>query len=338
MYAVTQFPGGILGDRIGERNVLVVGAMLAVVATVAAGFVWSVYALFGVFMLLGTATGIYATTRFTSLVDIYPDRAATATGLCSAAGNVGSVLLPAGMGFLAVTVGWRFGIVSTAPLFGLAAGGLWLTVPLHTSSQNSEMDNPSLKTVSRLISGISNRRTVILTVGMFLMSFVYQGFTSFYPTYLISVKGVSESTAALIYTVFFAAGILVQPLAGVAADAIGDRSMIVLFTGISALAFALLLPTEGFWWLISISILLSSQLGFWPVAQAAIVDTLPTEIQGTGFGMLRTIYLLLAAAAPAVIGVLADQGLFAESFLLLAGCSAITSFFGLIFMNSPAKF
>lgn len=332
-YALSQFPGGVLGDRIGERNVLAGSSALATVALVASAVAWSTPALFGGFVLLGSATGIYATTRFTSLSDVYPNRTATAMGLSSAAGNVGTVLLPAGAGLLAAAASWRVGFAAAVPLFALAAVGLWLAVPAHTSGRESAVDELSVATVRRLAGGITGRRTLALAATMLLMSVVYQGFTSFFPTYLASVKGLPERSAAFVYSAFFAAGILVQPLGGAAADSLGERPTIIGFSLVSAVALGLLSTASGFWPLVAVALIASAQLGFWPIAQAAVVDTLPTEMQGTGFGFLRTGYLMIAATSPTVIGVLGERGRFDEAFVLLAGCALASALLGLLAWN-----
>jgi predicted MFS family arabinose efflux permease len=320
-FSLLQLPGGMLGDRIGERNVLAGSALFTVVALAASAVAWSPAALLVAFVLLGVSTGVYATTRFTSLTDIYPERAATVTGICSAAGNVGTILLPAGAAVLAGVATWRAGFGAAIPLFVVASAGLWATVPYRTSGDGSAVDDLSIDAVRRIVGGIATPRTLVYTAAMFLMSFVYQGFTSFYPTYLVTVKDISEGTAALMYSVFFAVGVLVQPLGGAAADALGDRRTLSGFSLLSALSFVLLVSVGGFWPLVAVSMLLSVQLAFWPIAQAAVIGALPDEMQGTGFGFLRTVYLLLAAAAPLVVGTMGDGGLFDAAFLLLAGCA-----------------
>jgi len=86
------------------------------------------------------ATGLYATTRFTVLADVYPDRAATAIGISPSAGNVGTVLLPVALGGAAAALGWRAGFGAAIPLFAAAAVGLWLAVPGRTSAAGSDGD------------------------------------------------------------------------------------------------------------------------------------------------------------------------------------------------------
>lgn len=328
-YALFQLPGGVLGDRVGERFTLVASTALVTVGLAVCALAPTVPALFAGLGLLGVATGLYSTTRFTVLTDTYPERAGTALGVSNAVGNVGSVTLPLAAGVIAVVAGWRAAFLAAIPLFALAAIGLRASVPRRTSGRGSAVDDLSLATLRELAAGIGGRRTAVFAAAMLLMSFVYQGFTSFYPTYLADVKGLAEPTAALLYSAFFAAGILIQPLAGAAADAVGERRTMVAFAGLAATGLVALTAVRGFWPLLAVSALASAQLGFWPVAQAATVDSLPTEMQGTGFGFVRTGYLLLAATAPTAVGVLADGGVFDGAFLLLAGCAAVAMLSGL---------
>lgn len=323
-YALFQLPGGILGDRIGERNILTGGVVLVILGLVVSILAPTIAILFVGIGLIGIATGLFATTRFTILTDIFPDRGATAIGISSAAGNVGTVTLPVAMGFLAAEFSWWAGFAAVTPIVGVAALSLWLIVPPRTSGNESAVDELSLAIARDLSSAISQRQIVVFITSMLLMSFIYQGFTSFYPTYLIDVKGLSKGSAATLYSVFFATGVVIQPIGGAIGDSFSDRTTLISFTGLTAVALVLLTAANGFWTLLVISMLISTQLGFWPIAQAAVAEALPSEIQGTGFGFLRTTYLLLAAVSPTVIGLLADRNLFDEAFFLLAGCAGVT--------------
>lgn len=328
-YALFQLPGGFLGDRVGERIVLVASTGLVIVALGAGVVAWSIPSVFFAFALLGVATGTFATTRFTLLADIYPRRSATALGLSSAAGNVGTVVLPAVAGLLAAAATWRLGFAVAIPAFAVATVGLWLVVPSRTSGSTSAVDELSMATAISVLRRLAERDVLLLTGAMFLMSFIYQGFTSFYPTYLITTKGIGEGGAAILYSAFFAAGIVVQPVAGTIADVAGSRRTIVAVSLLAAAGLGLVVTASGFWALAAVSVLASVQLGFWPIVQAATIDALPTEMQGTGFGFLRTVYLLLAATSPTVVGVLAERGYFDAAFAILAGCAVLTAVIGM---------
>jgi len=181
---------------------------------------------------------------------------------------------------------------------------------------------------------VTEPRVLALSAAMFLMSFVYQGFTGFYPTYLTGVEGLPGSTATLLYSAFFAAGIVIQPVGGAVADAVGERTTVVALTGITAAGLAAAPALSGVRALAAVSVLLGAQLGFWPIALAATTAALPDDIQATGFGLIRSAYLALAAAAPTVVGSLTERGGFGTAFLLLAGCAVLAGLFRLSLSGS----
>lgn len=69
--------------------------------------------------------------------------------------------------------------------------------------------------------------------------------------------------------------------------------------------------------------LLGVRIGVGPVTSAYIVRDLPEPIQGTGWGLLRSVFFGLGATGSTVIGVFADAGLFNTGFLVLAGLTAL---------------
>lgn len=317
-YALGQFPGGVLGDRLGEGTVLVASTIVAT-GTVALLAVSSGLAtLFAGTILFGLATALYGPTRYTILSDVYLERDGTAIGLTLAAGNVGNAVLPALAGVLAAYSTWRFGFGFAVPLFALTAVALWWAVPARTSPAGATTA-VSVDTARRILR-TATRRNALLAAGVLLInSFVWQGFTGFYPTYLIDAKGLSPGIAAALFGAFFAVGIVVQPLAGACNDRFGARPTLLavvcpIVLGLAALPFA-----EGLAALVGLTLLLSSLLGTSPVAHAFLVDELADDLQGSGLGLLRTVYMSIAAVAPVVVGALADAGRFDGAFLLLAG-------------------
>lgn len=318
-YAVGQFPGGVLGDRIGPRNVLVastgVGTATLGMLVAAADFT----AFFAATVLFGLATGLYATTRFTLIAAVYPDHDGAALGIASAAGNVGTTVLPVIAGLLAGYVGWRVGFGFALPLFVATAAGLWLVVPSRVTTGTTP---PSPRQVVRVVA----RRPVLLAGStMLLLSVVYQAFTGFFPTYLVDVKGIGAPTAAALFGLFFAGGIAAQPLVGAAGDRFGTRRVMAASGATAAAALVALPFVAGLPALVALTLLASVHLGFWPAAQSYVIEALPAGVEGSGFGLLRSAYLLAASVGPAAVGAMADAGAFDEAFLLLAGIALLAS-------------
>lgn len=320
-YAIGQLPGGILGDRIGERNTLVGGIAIAtltvVIVVVSTSERWFVTGT----ILFGLTTGLFATTRFTVISDIYPEHDSTALGLTASAGNLGAALLPVIAGFIAAVATWRLGFGVTIPLFIIVVIGLWRVVPKRTSGPNSAVDRVTRASARRVLRGVTRRSTLLAGGSMLLLSVIYNGFTGFYPTYLVTEKGLSPSMAATLFGLFFALGVVVQPFVGAIGDRVGARQTMAAAAGISGVALVILPVIHGLIGLVGITVLVSLQLGFWPVAQAYMIKSLPVEIQGSGFGLLRTTYLLVSSSGPAIVGALADAGYFDGAFVLLAGAA-----------------
>lgn len=320
-YAVGQLPGGVLADRFGERNVLVASATLGLATIAMVATAAGLGPLLVGTVLFGLATGLYAPTRFTIVTDIYLDRGAMAMGVISAAGNLGASLLPVGAGLVAAIFGWRFGFGIWIPLFVVTGVWLFRAVPVRTS-QRVRTGDPRAA-ARRVLAAVSRPAVRRGTLQMLFMEVVFLSFTGFYPTYLVAVKGLGTGTASTIYGIFFATGIVVQPVAGAVGDRIGPRYTMAGAAAVTVVTLALLPAVTGGVPLALLTVLITAQMGFWPIAQTAVIEGLPTAVQGSGFGVIRTAYLLVAAGGPVVVGWIADAGYFDTVFLLLAGVAGI---------------
>jgi MFS family permease len=324
-FATAQLPGGVLTDRVGERNTVV--ASMLTTAAAAAIIVVSpgLPAFLAGLALFGFGTGLYGTPRITVLADVYPDRAATAISVSSAVGNVGNAAFPVIATILTSLFAWRIGVGASLPGFVLLAGWLWVVVPARTSPREGVDGDRSLLTAARrTVAAVAHGPVLLATGTMVCLGFVWQGFTAFLPTYLVTVKGIPQSTAAATLGAFFVGGAVVQPFAGGLADRYGERRLLVPLAAVTALslaAFPLARSTPAFF---ALALVASLQLAFWPVALAYIPRALPDDTQGSGFGLLRTLFLYVGATGPVVVGALGDLDRFDESFFLLAGVAALT--------------
>jgi predicted MFS family arabinose efflux permease len=324
-YALGQFPGGVLGDRIGDRNVLVLSTLLATGTILALTLAGDLVAFFVATVLFGLGTGLFTTTRFTVLSNVYPERDATAMGLTASAGSLGSTVLPVIAGGPAAAVGWRAGFGFVLPLYPLTVVGLWWAIPEYTGDPDSAVDRLTPANARRIGAAIGRRPVALATVSMLLMSALYQGFTGFYPTYLVSVAGFDGRFAATLFGLFFGAGILIQPVAGGVADWFGARRTLLVTTASSVGAVAAIPFVASAAGFVGLTLVLSVQLGFWPVVQSYTVRLLPADVQGSSFGLLRTLYLIGASAGPTVVGVIADAGRFDAAFFVLAAWGAVAT-------------
>lgn len=317
-YAVGQLPGGVLADRLGEGRILAISTATAAGTIALVATARSVPVLFAATALFGLGTALYGVARYTALSGVYPDNDGTAIGVTLAAGEVGNAALPPIAGFVAVTFAWQYGFGFTVPLFVGATALLWVAVPARTSGPTSAVDDISLETVRYVYSAVTRPAILLVTTVQVTGYCIWQAFTGFYPTYLIEVKGLSPTIATTLFGLFFALGIVVQPLSGAAYDRFGIRRTLPIVMSVLTLALALVPLVDGVALVTAVTVLSSSILGYTAMTMPYITAALPDDAQGTGLGLLRTGYMALGAGSPVVAGALADRGFFDETFLLLA--------------------
>jgi len=367
-YGAMQFPAGALVDRLGERTLLTASTAGAALAMV--GF--ALAPTFGLFLVatlaFGATSGLFGPPRGTALTRLYDAGDGAAFGTVLAMGSVGSALLPPLALLFTGVVGWRGALGLAAPLFVLVAVGLWLAVPARgtaaaeravrartdggagpspggtasgpgdsgTGADPDERDETAdlrerAATVGR---AMRSRRVVVAVVGTTLMLFVFQGLTAFFTTYLVEQKNLAESTAGAVFGLLFLGGAVSQGSGGALARRYGHGRIlaVVAFTGVLPLA---VLPFVGGLVPVSlVAVLLGVRLSVGPVANSYVVALLPPAVRGTAWGAIRTAFFTVGAFGSTVVGAMADRGLFAEAFLLLAALSALA---GVAYLFVPAR-
>ncbi|WP_129115295.1 MFS transporter [Halegenticoccus tardaugens] len=340
-YALTQYPAGLLADRTSDRTVLLLGVGTALVGT---GFT-SVAPTFETFvlggLLFGVGAGLYAPPRVTILSDTYGERRGSALGITFAAGNVGSAVLPAAASTVAATFGWRMGLSVALPVFAAIFVGTWIVVPTSASSEhiaetksiegNEEppAENPIharfIVGASRLYRQLGSPAVIRATAAFTLMTFVYQGLTSFFPTYLSGQMGLTPQTTSLVFGVFFVSAAASQWTAGAAADRFGDRRLLAAVSAFGVLTVLAIPFVDGPVSLTVLSALLGTRLGIGPVGNGYIAVALRGDGQGAAYGLVRTVFFTVGATGAVVTGAFIDHGLFHEVFYVYAAMTAVAA-------------
>lgn len=317
-YATLQFAGGLLADKYGEQFILAFStAMTGCTMLVLALSTSSLMLATGMF-IFGVTSGLYGTTRYTILVDIYPVYDSTAVGITQSAGEAGNIALPVIASFLVAFGTWRLGFGYLTPFFFLVALGLFVVVPGRTSGEESVIDELSFNSLRYVVDNIRSNRSLTLALILTLTTFTIQGVSTFYPTYLIDIKGLSPRIAALMFSSMFVSAGIVMPLAGVFADTYSVRSTLGLAISLATIALILFPFASGILLLVSVTVMFTSVYGVLTIAVTELANSMPSDMRGIGLGALRTSYILLAAPGSVIVGKLADVGLFDESFFILA--------------------
>ncbi len=335
MYASLQFPAGVVADRTAERLLLIFGAVLGGLSFMAF-YLAPFYALFLLACaLFGIGSGLFGTPRDMLVSNTFPDADSTAFGLTFAAGSIGAAALP----YIATTIagrwGWRLAVVWMLPLMVGVGLGLWWAVP--TSTDSGEGSRLSARaTVRRTLAALSNRAILFGSGVMILFIFTYQALLSFLPTYLVEVKGLGQGYAALLFGLLFVTGAIVNPVSGHYADNHGERTTVVVLIVLSTVTLVVLPFVDGVVALTILVPILGLRIAMGPMVSAFLVRALPTTVQGTGWGLLRTVFFGIGATGSTIIGLFADAGLFDLGFIVLAALTGITMLFWLGIAHGPS--
>jgi predicted MFS family arabinose efflux permease len=326
LYAGLQFPAGIAADRVGERTLLLGGAILGAVSF-AAFYVAPVFVLFlGACALFGAGAGLFGTPRDMFLSRTYPETDSTAYGVTFAAGSIGAAALPYVATTIATRWGWRLAVVWLVPPLLAVAAALWWVGP-PTAPTAGEDRLSARETVRRTTGALSNRSILLASGVFFPFVFTYQALLSFLPTYLVELKGLDQGFAALLFGLLFVVSAITQPIAGHAADQYGEHRTILALIVLSTVTVAVLPSLAGRLALSVLVPLIGLRVAIGPLVSAFVVRELPAAVQGTGWGLLRTLFFGLGATGSTVIGVFADAGLFDAGFLVLAALTGVTALF-----------
>ncbi len=315
--AVGQLPSGIFADYYNEGLIMTFSLGLVVTALTFVVLTPNTATLFIAVTIWGIATSLYPIARITILSKTYPDRLGSALGLTMAIGDVGQTLIPPIAGTLTALIVWQAGLGFIIPLLIVGAVGIWFIVPRQAQT-DKPTETLSTNTARYVVDELRRPTMMFVSFILILFFFFWQAFTSFFPTYLVVEKEVSATMASILFGVFFAAGAIVKPIAGMAYDRIGMRwTLIAVLLGPVGGLF--LLPiVESLEMIIIVTLAISTMLGNGAVTQSFVAEQFPSNIQGTGLGTVRTASAIVGATGPVLFGIVADSGFFNEGYVGLA--------------------
>ncbi|WP_226011135.1 MFS transporter [Halomicrobium salinisoli] len=356
VYALTQFPSGLLADRFGSVRVLAAGALVAAAGALALVVDSPFLVLVGAVALMGLGTGTYKTVSVELLARAYPARRGRTLGIFDTFGTFGGVAAPAVV--VAVTAlppvlgaPWRtlflLAGVATVGLAGVvvarvpprlsgpdaapavtdgddASDGSSTANPDGSSAadQGDRPDPGSLRTYLDLFRDVRFSAFVAVTV---CFGFAYNGAVAFLPLYLTSETALSAATANLLFSALFVVS-LVQLVSGEASDRAGALPVLAASLGVATAGFAAVLAlssTGGPLTLGAAVVALGlGSHGFRPVRGAYLMAILPDDVAGGGLGAVRTLLMGAGAVGPAVVGYVSEAVGFRPAFGLLAAALA----------------
>lgn len=320
-YALAQFPSGIFANIVGERCIILV----SIGGTGLSALIILLSPVFGIFIigtvLLGAVAGLHYSVATTLLTRTY-NKIGTAIGIHNSGGPVAGLVSPIVVSWLAVSYGWRpavgLTLVLAAPVFVLF---FWKVRPTPPQQPDQLLgDQFSMREISELLSRPAIIFTAVIAV---IADFAWQAISSFLPTFFVQYYGYSQTLAGGLFAAYFLIQGTLQVGVGILADRFG-RDLAIGACMVSAISGLLLLVLRSEFLLVSLGVvLLGLGMGWGAAVFPRFMDNLSDDEQSMGFGLIRTVYMVVAASGSVVVGILATAFGWASSFLCLVGLLGI---------------
>lgn len=328
-YSVAQFPSGWLADRYNEPIVITIGVIVFASATfcivLTPNYAWLVVAA----IFIGIGTGAHKTPAIPYLSRSYPDRTGFSLGIMDTIGQLGGTTAPIvvvaifGLGY-----SWR-AIFFVSTILSIVVGIIFVTQTLYPHFQKTGSLTEYTKTAtsesgikeadSGVYRSIFSDQRILLFIGVTItFTFTWNGFSAFFPLFLMDEKGFSSDIGGLLYSLVFATSIM-QTATGMASDRYQriDISIVLFITMLICIIGVLMFDT-----LLIVAIMTAflgiGLHGFRPVRDSYLVELLPQEVSSGSLGIIRTGMTLVGAISPTVVGYVSDITDFSIAFAVLA--------------------
>ena len=322
-YALLQFPSGILGERYGERTIVLLALCLTGLGSILTSIAPS-YMTFAVFVIfLGTGAGLYFSASSSLLVRHF-ENTGQALGFQSAGGPLAGLLAPIAAAYIGEIYGWRIAVLLGAavalPVFVLYWWQVPPTPPQHPERSLAVQFQPGL-----LVKLLSRPQIAYTTVLAILSYFAWQAFASFFPTFLIEYRGFSSQRASVVFGAVFALAAIGLPILGRVSDRVGRDTILALSLASNTIGYVLIIDGSG----LMTTVLGVATLGFgmsWGgVLNSRFMDCFSDSERGTGFGLVRMVGLLVSSLGSVVVGTLAQRVNWPIAYGLVAGLLAFAA-------------
>jgi MFS family permease len=173
--------------------------------------------------------------------------------------------------------------------------------------------------IAQLVA-LLTRPTIVLTTVLAMGSFfTWQAFASFFPTFLVEFADVTTTRASLVFGAVFAVTLVGAPALGRLSDAVGRDGVLAGSFSVGAVGFAVFLLGDGLATVVAGTLLVGVGLSWTGVLNTRFMDHLAEDERGTGFGLVRTLVLLVSSLGSVVTGTLAEQAGWLPAYGFVAG-------------------
>ena len=300
-----SFITGYLGDRFGQRIILSGGFLicsLALILCARSNFYWE---LLLTSLLLGAGASTFHPNSIALLMNLFSERRGRVLGIFTFSGFMGVAVMLAAVSYLAgIMLSWR------QIIFIFAWPGL-IFAPFFFRSLSFSIEKKKEQNKAELKSTRLSKNVLFLLVVFFAanlaLTISFYGVSNFIPTFMVHAKGVVLERATHFYMFVAIGGMIGSFFSGKLIDRFSSLPVILITTVIAIpIIFLLTLATNSISLALILVLLGVSYASIFP-AQGVYLALISTYSLGKTYGLIQCLSILVGAAAPGIIGLLADR-------------------------------
>ena len=337
---LSQFLGGLAGDRINRKLVIVTGLVGVGLTTMAVGLSSSYYPMLIVLVMLGIMSGAYHPSAASILSSYFGEaRRGKVIAVHMVGGSTGFAIGPVLGGLMAQALGWRLTfivlsipILVTVPLvLRKVKSGVYTERVEPRSHVSSTQDAPV--TATRGHTGIIRTLQAIAAVTTLAILFQFTAgcVMSFMPIYLVDKHNIATAYAAILLGILRGGGIAGILFGGWLSDKWGRRNAIFLsLVAIGPVLYLLTILPFNPAFLVVLVVFGIVMFIRQATIQSLLMDSAPAEIRGTIFGIYFGLSMEGASLVQPVAAYYMDIFGIVQVFHILALISVALSLVGLL--------
>jgi MFS family permease len=281
-----QLPASIHSDFLGKRKlILCLGLMFSSACLFGITSVGKSYHLIlALSFLAGLGASTFHPTATALVSERFRSRPGFFMGMFSLGGNIGSAAMPALIGMLALSLGWRVGLrIVVLPM-------ILLVVLVYLYFPEAQADRQTVRTI---LSGIwskvcCNRSVVDFMVIYALRGIGYRGIITFFPLLVASTMGADTRTTGFLMSVYFIVGAICKPILGALYDRFGLRLLLAMLFLVGS-ALSLVMHAVNSVPLMALLMALLGMVSFIsPILMTAATTLVDRSIRSSTVGILYT--------------------------------------------------
>jgi MFS transporter, FSR family, fosmidomycin resistance protein len=303
--AVLQMPAGMLAERTGERALLAAGSALAGLAFALLA-VWQSHAALGAFILLaGVGSAVQhplASTIISRAYAVASRRAAL--GVYNFAGDVGKMVVAAGMGLGAIAIGWQNSVIA----YGAIVAAVGVAALFALGGLTAQVQAPKAQPAAATSGGwgfTDPTGFALLGSIQVIDSACRTGTLTFLP-FLLIAKGATVASIGFGLSLVFIGGAAGKLVCGLLAERVGILRTVILTelaTGFF-IVVAILVPLG---WAMALLMPLGVALnGTSSVLYGTVAEFVRDDRQSRSYGLFYTLGSAASATAPFAFGLISD--------------------------------